>query len=60
VASAWALQRIATASMFGWESSGPLAATAVSLSMLVVAVLAAVGPTRRVLRIDPTVALRSD
>jgi predicted permease len=60
VASAWALQRIAAASMFGWDSSGPLAATAVSLSMLVVAVLAAVGPARRVLRIDPTVALRSE
>jgi ABC-type antimicrobial peptide transport system permease subunit len=48
------------ASVFGWDSSGPLAMLTVALALLTVAVLAAVGPARRVLRIDPAAALRNE
>jgi predicted permease len=58
--AAWLLEGVARASMAGWESSGPLALTLVSAGMLVVVVLASVGPARRALAVDPTVTLRSE
>jgi predicted permease len=58
--AAWILERVVEATMFGWESSGPLAVSSVGFAMLLVAALAAIGPARRVLRIDPNVALRAE
>jgi predicted permease len=46
------------AGMFGWESSLPLSIGVVGFLMLLVAVLAVVGPGRRALRVDPAVTLR--
>jgi predicted permease len=60
VAAAWALERVLSASVFGWESSGVLAVLVVAGALLFVAVVAAIGPARRVLRIDPAVVLRSE
>ncbi|HET9369423.1 MAG TPA: FtsX-like permease family protein, partial [Vicinamibacterales bacterium] len=58
--AAWALQGVMRATMFGWESSGPLAAIAVGGLVIGVACLAVAGPARRVLRIDPSITLRSE
>jgi putative ABC transport system permease protein len=60
ILAAWTLKRLVEATMFGWESSGALAMTVVSIAMLAISVLAAAGPARRVLRIDPTIALRGE
>lgn len=57
---AWTLSGLARATMFGWESSAPLSMVAVSVLMVVVAVVAIVGPARRVLSIDPSVTLRAE
>ena len=48
------------ATMFGWESSAPLSMAAVSVLILLVAMVAVIAPARRVLRIDPSVMLRAD
>jgi predicted permease len=58
--AAWTLQRVIEGTMFGWQSSGLAAVVAVSVALLIVAFIAAVGPARRVLRIDPSVALRTE
>ena len=60
IAAASALERIVRASVFGWESSGVAALLVVTGVLLFVAVVAAIGPARRVLRIDPAVVLRSE
>jgi predicted permease len=60
LAVAAGLEHVMRASVFGWDSSGPLAMLTVALALLTVAVLAAVGPARRVLRIDPAAALRNE
>jgi ABC-type antimicrobial peptide transport system permease subunit len=57
---AWALESVVRASVFGWESSGPAAVAIVASAMLGVAVLAAVGPARRAVGIDPVRTLRAD
>jgi putative ABC transport system permease protein len=57
---ALALSGVMRAGMFGWESSAPLSMTAVSVLMLVVAIVAVIAPARRVLRIDPSVTLRAE
>ena len=54
------LEDLVRASVFGWESSGPIAIAIVAAALLAVAMAAAVGPARRVLRIDPVVALRHE
>jgi putative ABC transport system permease protein len=60
LAVAWALERVVRASVFGWESSGPAAMAIVAAALLGVAVLAAVGPARRAMRIDPVRTLRAE
>jgi ABC-type antimicrobial peptide transport system permease subunit len=60
IAAAWALERTVRASVFGWESSGVAALLVVTAALLFVAVIAAIGPARRVLRIDPAMVLRSE
>ena len=57
---AWALSGLMRATMFGWESSAPLSMAAVSVLILLVAMVAVIAPARRVLRIDPSVTLRAD
>ena len=52
------LERSVRASVFGWEASGAVAAMVVCLAVLTVAVLAAVAPARRAMRIDPVLVLR--
>ena len=59
IAGASALAGVMRAGMFGWESSLPLSIALVCLLVLLVAVLAVVGPARRAVRIDPAVTLRS-
>jgi putative ABC transport system permease protein len=58
--AARALERVVRASVFGWESSGIAAMIAVSLALLSVAIIAATGPARRALRIDPIQVLRAE
>ena len=60
VGAAWALERFIRSSVFGWESSGALSVLVVSAALLFVALVAAVGPARRVLRIDPAIVLRRE
>jgi predicted permease len=60
IAAASALERTVRASVFGWESSGVAALLVVTAALLFVAVIAAIGPARRVLRIDPAMVLRSE
>ena len=57
---AWALSGLMRATMFGWESSAPLSMAAVSVLILLVAIVAVIAPARRVLRLDPSVTLRAD
>jgi ABC-type antimicrobial peptide transport system permease subunit len=58
LAGAWTLSGLMRATMFGWESSAPLSMAAVSVLVLLVAVVAVIAPARRVLRLDPSVTLR--
>ena len=60
VLASWLLQNLARATVLGWQSSGWWTMAIVSVAMLMVAALAAAGPARRVLRIDPTIALRAE
>jgi hypothetical protein len=60
VAAAWALERIVQSSVFGWQSSGALAVGVVTAALLLVAIVASIGPARRVLRVDPAIVLRSE
>jgi predicted permease len=59
LAGAWALSGLMRAGMFGWESSAPVSMAAVVVLIALVASLAVIAPARRVLRIDPSVTLRS-
>ncbi len=58
--ASWTLEGAVRATMSGWESSGPMTMAIVSIVVLVAVVLAAVGPARRILRIDPAVVLRAE
>jgi hypothetical protein len=60
VMAARLLERLVRSSVFGWEASGIAAVTVVCVAVLSVAVIAAVSPARRALRIDPVVVLRAE
>jgi ABC-type antimicrobial peptide transport system permease subunit len=59
-AAAWALGRYVRASAFGWDAPGGLAVGVVSVAILGIAIIAAIAPARRALRIDPVVVLRAE
>jgi predicted permease len=54
------LERYVRSSVFGWEASAPAAVVFVAGAVLVVAMVAAVPPARRALRIDPAAVLRAE
>jgi hypothetical protein len=60
LAVAGALERVVRSSVFGWDASVPLAMGLVTGAVVLVAVLAAIGPARRAMRVDPATALRAD
>jgi ABC-type antimicrobial peptide transport system permease subunit len=59
-AAAWTLERFVRATVFGWPSSGLAALTLVSVALLAGAIIAAAGPARRTMRIDPAAVLRAE
>jgi ABC-type antimicrobial peptide transport system permease subunit len=60
IPGALALESVVQATAFGWKSSGPLAAAIVSVTLLIVAAVAAVPPARRAMRVDPVQVLRAE
>jgi len=59
-AGAWALEQVVESTAFGWESSAPAALAGVTVALLTIAVVAAIVPARRAVRIDPVVTLRAE
>lgn len=60
IAAGATLERVVQATAFGWESSGALAIAIVAVALLLIATGAALGPARRVQRLDPAIILRSE
>lgn len=60
VAGAWALESVVRSSVFGWQSSGSGAISAVAVALLGITVLAAAVPARRAMRIDPAKTLKAE
>jgi putative ABC transport system permease protein len=58
VAGAWALTRFMAKLLVGVEPTDPLTFTAVSLCLLLAALLACYLPARRATKVDPLMALR--
>jgi ABC-type antimicrobial peptide transport system permease subunit len=60
VAAAWALESVVRSSVFGWQSSGIGAVSAVAVALIAVTILAAAVPARRAMRIDPAMTLKAE
>jgi putative ABC transport system permease protein len=58
IPSALAATRVLSSFLYDTKPSDPLAFTAVSLVLIVVALIAAYVPARRAMKVDPMVALR--
>jgi hypothetical protein len=58
--AALALERVVTASVFGWQSSSVLALSLVAATLVAVTVAAAALPARRAMRTDPVATLRAE
>ena len=54
------LESVVQSTVFGWKSSGPLAAAVVAIALVFVATLAAIPPARRAMRVDPIQVLRAE
>lgn len=60
IPAALALESVVQASVFGWKSSGPLAAAVVAIVLFAAAAAAAIPPARRAMRVDPVQVLRAE
>jgi putative ABC transport system permease protein len=60
LAGAYGLTRLLAKFLFGVKPSDPLTFSIVAVTLIVVTLLAAFVPTRRAMRVDPTVALRQE
>ena len=60
LAGAFALTRLLSSELYGISPADPLTFFGVALLMAVVSLIACYVPTRRAMRVDPTVALRYD
>jgi putative ABC transport system permease protein len=58
LAGSFALTRMVQSALYGVTATDPATFTGVSLLLIVVALIACLVPTRRAVRVDPTVALR--
>lgn len=60
LALTWATSRLLSGLLFGVTAASPLPYLIVTSVLTVVAVVAALAPARRAMRIDPAIALRAD
>ena len=60
IAGALALTRLIASQLWGVRPTDPATFAAVSLVLAGVAVIACIGPVRRAMRVDPTIALRAE
>jgi len=58
LAGSFALTRVIARELYGVTATDPATFTLVSLGLIVVAIIASVIPTRRAVRVDPSIALR--
>jgi predicted permease len=58
--AAWWLERYVESAVFGWQSSGSAAVTAVAIVLLVVTTLAILRPASRAARVDPAEILKAE
>jgi len=58
LAGSFALTRVISQELYGVTPTDPATFTLVSLGLVAVAIIASVIPTRRAVRVDPSIALR--
>ncbi|HEX5068567.1 MAG TPA: ABC transporter permease [Vicinamibacterales bacterium] len=57
---AYALESVVRSKVFGWQSNGPFAIVIVACGLLLVALVAALVPAARAVRVDPAVTLKAE